>query len=98
MPEYVIKKLRETHMGKIPWNKGKKCPTMGHVITTEERKKISLKNSGCGNGRAILKESDVLLIKKLYNERKSNKEIATITNIKYRVIYCITSNRTYKNI
>lgn len=93
-----IKILSERAKGRTPWNKGIAVKCRTEPLSKESIKKISIANSGCNNGMAILDEEQVNNIKKLYQQGYSNKYIAHITKFKYGLIYGITSGRTYKNI
>jgi hypothetical protein len=91
-----IMKLKK--IGNIPWNKGKKGCQKGRILSEEDKKNISIKNSGCKNGMAVLNKKQVLEIRNLYKSGIKNKDISKEFNISYGVIYSVTSNRKYKNI
>jgi group I intron endonuclease len=69
--------------GRIPWNKGFQCP----------------ETAGENNPSAILKEKDVILIKKFLIENKySRKEISKMFNISKSTIHAIAQNRVWKDM
>lgn len=73
---------------------------MPEVFSEENKKKhFSLSRSGSKNGNAKLKPDDVKLIRKMHEEKKTNKEInACFPQVSIDTIRDIINYRTWKNI
>jgi len=77
------------------WKNGDYKPTK---ITDDGRKRISEKLRGENSSSAILKESEVIEIKKLLRQGMKSVDIAKIYNVSRKTIGGIKQNRHWKHI
>ncbi len=87
------KKLSEEHKRKI--SESRKGKSMGHVVSSETRKKISKGLSGSKNHRAKLTDKQVLEIR---NSNLSTRELMNRYNITSQPIYNIKNGLSYQNV
>jgi group I intron endonuclease len=100
LSEHSIKKLSESLLGNIPWNKN----TFGIMRPNKTSFKPgniswSQGTKGKTKNQSKLNEKDVLYIyKSFYSKLKNKKELAEQYNISKTVISKITNGRTFKEI
>lgn len=85
-------------------NKDNNCvENLQWISSTDNKKKISFEvrsesHKGRKNGRAILSETDIIEIRKLYDSGYTKNEIAKMYNRGWSTIYNIISGNTWKGI
>jgi len=73
--------------------------TFGRIFSEENKKKLSINNSGENSSSAKLKETDVIEILKLfYIKNITRKEISNKYNVSYYTVVDITVGKTWKII
>lgn len=91
------KALSESHMGQVPWNKGKKGEYSFGPRCEEVKKKISKANSGENNGQAKLTWEIVNKIREEYkNENITQKKLAEKYNLTKYMVWSVVNNKRWR--
>ena len=69
-----------------------------YSIPLRDRTRVVFKPHGSKNGRAKLTESDILLLRQLFNSGMTRKELAKRFGVSLRTIYRIVNQQTWKHV